>query len=152
MKNTSLFLTLLFLIIPFLQCNQTSEVDLKYQGELSMISYNDQGCVDLAKGINHLIKNDDALHSWKYENYTLTLDFLIHANCACLFVEDITTTGSILEIVLTDTADGHAHCTCDFMESFSFSVQGTNQVQILFSIKLYPDYEETLLVDKVLKF
>lgn len=152
MKNFYTFPVIILSIFTFLYCNQSSEVDLKTQGEVALISFEDQGCVVLAKGVTHLIENDDALHAWGYDNGVLSLDFMFTSNCASLFMDEINTTGSVLEIVLTDTADGHARCICDFMESFSLSAQGTNQVHIIFSIKPYPHYELTKLVDRVITF
>ena len=149
-----IFVFLVCFTLPFALtfCNQTSEVDLKTQGSLEKISFTDQGCVDLAKSITHLVEGEDALQSWKYEEGILKLNFLFNSTCGSQFIEESKVSGSVLEIVLTDTADGHAKCTCDFMEIFSFSVQGTNQVQVIFSIKPYPNYQLTKLVDRVITF
>jgi len=152
MKNFFLFLFCLLFLITFLNCNQTSEVDLKTQGTLAKIAFNDKGCVGLEKSVSHLIQSEDALNSWKYEDGVLHLDFMFTSTCGSSFIDETNMSGSIIQIVLTDTADGHARCTCDFLESFSFSVQGTNQVQVIFSLKQYPDYELTKLVDRVITF
>ena len=152
MNNSFIFLVNFILIFSFIHCNQTSEVDLQKQGYLSKISFADKGCVDLTKSVLYLIESEDALHSWDYDKGILNLDFLINSTCGSLFMDETNTAGSVIGIVLTDTAHVHARCTCDFTESFSFSVQGTNQVQIILLIKPYPDHELIKLVDRVITF
>lgn len=152
MKKDYLFPLTLLLLIAFLQCNQTSEIDLKAQGTVTKISFTDQGCMNQTKIDSPLIKTGDALYSWKYENGVLFLDFSFTDICGSLFTDEVSINGSILKIVLTDTANGHARCICDFKESFTFSIVGTNQVHIIFSTKSYPDYQLTTLVDRVIHF
>jgi len=132
-----------------LSCQQSTPVDLSKQGEVTRLSFTEHGCA--AETVFGDTMMDNHLYDWRYRDGLLELHFRFNCNCCSAFRDSVNIQGSIIDITLSDTSSAHCYCTCPFQDSFTFTVDNTDRVQVILYLKAYPDYHLKKLVDTELE-
>jgi hypothetical protein len=134
-------IVILFVIILISSCNET-ELNNTESKSISYLSYKSNGCLSH----NKLLKTEDeAILDFEYSDSKLKTYASFYANCAASFKDSISIHENTINIFLADTSKHAANCICPYKEEFSFNVEGTKELNIMFYLNNY------IMADTLLK-